>query len=55
MQKLNNTSTPGDTENLKEEMNTFLKNDLGIDMNEFTEQIEEMTKKMSEPLNEKLD
>jgi hypothetical protein len=35
--------------NLKQEMNTFLQNDLGIDMNSFTEQIDEMTKNLSEP------
>jgi uncharacterized protein (DUF608 family) len=43
---------------LKDEMNTFLKNDLGIDMSDFTKQMEEMTKKMGEPIvdeNDKLD
>jgi hypothetical protein len=58
MQKLDKTSTPGDADNLKDEMNTFLKNDLGIDMNDFTQQMEEMTKNLSEPVveeNDKLD
>jgi len=58
MQKLDKTSTPGEADNLKDEMNTFLKNDLGIDMNDFTQQIEEMTKNLSEPIieeNDKLD
>ena len=55
MQKLDKTSTSDDAENLKQEMNTFLKNDLGIDMNDFTEQIEEMAKNMSEPSNDNLD
>lgn len=49
MQKLNKTSSPDDAENLKQEMNTFLQNDLGIDMNSLNQQIEEMTKKISEP------
>jgi len=52
MQKLDKTSTPGDAENLKEEMNTFLKNDLGIDMSEFAEKIEEMTKNLNETNND---
>ena len=49
MQKLNKTSTPDEADNLKQEMNSFLQNDLGIDMNSFNEQLEEMTKKISEP------
>jgi hypothetical protein len=52
MQKLDKSSTPDDAENLKEEMSTFLKNDLGIDMNDFTQQIEEMSKKISDPIVE---
>ena len=52
MQKLDKTNTPDDADNLKEEMNTFLKNDLGIDMSDFTKQMEEMTKKMTEPIVE---
>jgi hypothetical protein len=58
MQKLDKSSTPNDADNLKNEMNTFLKNDLGIDMNNFTQQLEEMTKKLSEPIidqNDNLD
>ena len=52
MQKLDKSSTTGDAEDLKEEMNTFLKNDLGIDMNDFTQQMEEMSKKLGEPIIE---
>lgn len=52
MQKLDKSSSTGDAENLKEEMNTFLKNDLGIDMNDFTQQMEEMSKKLGEPIIE---
>jgi hypothetical protein len=55
MQKLDKSTTPGDADNLKEEMNTFLKNDLGIDMSNFTEQIEEMSKKMAEDTIDKVD
>lgn len=51
MQKLNNTTSPDDAENLKKEMNTFLQNDLGIDINSFNEQLEEVTKNFSEPDN----
>ena len=55
MQKLDKSTTPVDAENLKEEMNSILKNDLGIDMSNFTEQIEEMTKKMAEETIDKVD
>jgi hypothetical protein len=55
MQKLDKSSTSGDADNLKEEMNTFLKNDLGIDMNNFTQQLEEMSNKLSEPIIDQTD
>jgi hypothetical protein len=55
MQKLDKSSSSGDAEDLKEEMNTFLKNDLGIDMNDFTQQMEEMSKKLGEPIIEEND
>jgi hypothetical protein len=51
MQKLDKSSTPEDTENLKQEMNTFLQNDLGIDINSFNEQLEEVTQNFSEHNN----
>jgi len=47
MQKLDKTSTPDDAESLKQEMNTFLQNDLGIDIDSFNQKIEEVTKKIS--------
>jgi hypothetical protein len=53
LQKMDKTSTPEDNEILKQEMNTFLQNDLGIDMNNFNEQLEEVTKKIME--NNKVD
>jgi hypothetical protein len=51
IQKLNTSSTPEDAENLKQEMNSFLQTDLGVDINSFNDQIEEMTKKISESTN----
>ena len=55
MQKLDKSSTPEDAENLKQEMNTFLQNDLGLDMNSFNEQLDEVTKKMYEQNDEDVD
>ena len=45
--KLDTVSTPEDDENMKNEMNTFLQNDLGINIDDFKEQFEEMNKTIS--------
>lgn len=51
IQKLTKTSTLDDPDKLKQEMNSFLQNDMGIDINNFNEQLEEITQKISK-LNE---
>ena len=53
IQKLDKTSTPEDTESLKTEMNTFLQNDLGIDMVSFNQQMEDVSKQISENITDK--
>jgi hypothetical protein len=45
--KLDTVSTPEDDENMKNEMNTFLQNDLGINIDDFKEQFEEINKTIS--------
>ena len=45
--KMDTSSTPEDNDKLKEEMNTFLQNDLGINIDDFKEQFEEINKTIS--------
>ena len=45
--KIDTSSTPEDNDKLKEEMNTFLQNDLGINIDDFKEQFEEINKTIS--------
>ena len=47
MKKLENTHTQEDAEKLKAEMDTFLQNDLGVDMTKLNGQLDEVTKKMT--------
>ena len=52
MQKMDKSSSIEDADLLKQEMNTFLQNDLGIDITSFNNQLDEATKKFSENTND---
>jgi hypothetical protein len=48
MQRLDQAQTPTDADVLKKEMDEFLQNELGLNVNELNEQIDEVTKDMKE-------
>lgn len=48
MQRLDQAKTPEDADTLKKEMDEFLQNELGLDVNQLNEQIDEVTKEMKE-------
>ena len=48
MQRLDQAKTPEDAEVLKKEMDEFLQNDLGVDVSQINEEIDEVTKQMQE-------
>jgi hypothetical protein len=46
MQRLEKANSPEDTDAIKKEMDAFLQNEMGVDVSQINNQLEEMTKEL---------